>query len=226
MSINQMSKIQLWHSHNARSLRTLWALEEMELPYELNILNFPPRYYDRDFLEINPLGTVPYLIDGDSRMTESSAMCLYLAEKYQKKDFFISVEEPGYGEFLNWLHHADATLTFPLTLVMRYQFFEDDERKNPQIVEDYRRWFLARLRLLDSALESKQWLCNERFTIADIVVGYALYLGELIGLEQQYSPTCTKYLQKLKTRIAFQKAFDLARDRDDLSEFLNLDERI
>ena len=72
----------LYHCREARSLRPLWALEEMELPYRPILLPFPPRAHCRQFLDINPLGTVPFLIDGPVRMSESTAICLYLAARY------------------------------------------------------------------------------------------------------------------------------------------------
>jgi hypothetical protein len=59
--------------------RPLWMLEELQLPYQLHMLPFPPRALARSFLELNPLGTVPLLVQGDVRMTESAAMCQYLA---------------------------------------------------------------------------------------------------------------------------------------------------
>ena len=58
--------IKLWHCHQARSLRPLWALQEMELEYELEVLPFPPRMFQKEYLAVNPLGTVPYLVDGDT----------------------------------------------------------------------------------------------------------------------------------------------------------------
>jgi glutathione S-transferase len=77
--------ITLYHCIAARSFRPLWAVEELELPYELKMLPFPPRALDKTYLSINPLGTVPAFFDGDVRMTESSAICQYLGEKYGKK---------------------------------------------------------------------------------------------------------------------------------------------
>ena len=56
-------------------------LEELALPYQLQMLPFPPRLQARQFLEHNPLGTVPLLVDGATRMTESSAMCDYLVRR-------------------------------------------------------------------------------------------------------------------------------------------------
>ena len=56
---------------SARSFRPLWTPEELGLPYELRMLPFPPRALARPYLDINPAGTIPLLIDGDTRMTES-----------------------------------------------------------------------------------------------------------------------------------------------------------
>ncbi len=79
--------MKLWHCASARSLRPLWALEEMGLEYELEILPFPPRVFQREYLKVNSLGTVPFFVDGDTEMTESVAICQYLVDRYQRFDF-------------------------------------------------------------------------------------------------------------------------------------------
>lgn len=201
--------MKLWHCHDARSLRPLWALEELGLDYELEILPFPPRFFQKEFLNTNVLGTVPYFEDGDTRMTESSGICHYLVERYQRNDFSIGVDHPDYGDYLNWLYHSDATLTFPQTIYLRYALMEPDERKLPQAAEDYTKWFLARLRMLDRHIESREYLCGGRFTIADIAIGYALYLGKLNGFSKHYSPQVRDYLARLMSRTAFTKSVSL-----------------
>ena len=62
--------ITLYHCDGARSFRPLWMLEEMGLAYELKMLPFPPRVLAKEYLAINPLGTIPFMVDGDTRMTE------------------------------------------------------------------------------------------------------------------------------------------------------------
>lgn len=198
--------IELWHCKDARSLRALWTLEELGLDYRLHLLAFPPRLSDPGFLEVNPLGTVPCLVHGETRMTESSAICQYLATRYGDGRLAVSPDHRDYGAFLNWLHHADATLTFPQTLILRYGRFEPKDRRQPQVVADYTQWFLARLKLVNARAEHHEWLCADRFTVADIAVGYALYLGEVIGLSQHYKPQTAAYLDRLKARPAFQRA--------------------
>ena len=204
--------IELWHCHNTRSLRALWALEEMQLDYTLHTLSFPPRLSEKSYLAINPLGTVPFLKDGDTALTESSAILLYLAERYKKSALSVTVAHPEYGNYLNWLFSSEATLTFPQTLVLRYSQFEQAERQQPQVVKDYAIWYLARLKRLNSHLENNDFLVDNRFTIADISVGYALYLGELLGLAAQYKPQTLAYLQRLKSRKGFMAIKDLDQD--------------
>ncbi len=204
--------IVLHHCVSARSLRPLWMLEELGLPYELRMLPFPPRARARPYLDLNPLGTVPLLEDGAARMTESAAMCQYLAARHSPGELDVQAGEPAYGAYLNWLHMSDATLTFPQTLVLRYTHFEPPERLQPQVAADYARWFLARLRAVDVAVQKEDHLCAGRFTAADVAVGYALVLARHLGLDAQFPPAVAAYWQRLQARPAFQRALRVERE--------------
>ena len=200
------NKPTLWHCHNSRSLRALWAMAELQLDYDVVELPFPPRFLQKEFLGLNSLGTVPYFIDGDTHMTESSGICHYLVERYQRYDFGLKADHPEFGDYLNWLYHSYATLTFPQTVVLRYTLLEPKERRLPQAAKDYGDWYIARLRRLNAHMESREYLCDERFTMADIAIGYALLLGELQGFSERYTPEVTAYLRRLKSRPAFIEA--------------------
>ena len=197
--------MKLWHCAGARSLRPLWALEEMGLDYELHAMPFPPRMFEREYLGENSLGTVPYFVDGDVTMTESAGICQYLVDRYKRYDFGLEPDHPEYGNYLNWLHHSDATLTFPQTIVLRYTVLEPTESKK-EVADDYAKWFISRLRRLDAHLEDHDYLVDNRFTIADIAIGYALYLGRVLKLDDAYKPQTKKYLERLAERAAFQRA--------------------
>jgi glutathione S-transferase len=198
--------ITLYHSMSARSFRPLWALEELQLPYELRMLPFPPRAHAPSFLEVNPLGTIPAFLDGDVRMTESAAICHYLAARYSSGNLNVEVSEPDFGAYLNYLHFGEATLTFPQAIVLRYSRLEAPERRQPQVVEDYTRWFLARLRTLEPRLEQHEFLCADRFTVADISVGYALLLAEHLGLAARFKPATAACWTRLRERDGFVRA--------------------
>jgi len=196
----------LYHCMSARSFRPLWMLEELGLPYELKMLPFPPRTKAPPYLEINPLGTIPAFFDGATRMTESAAICHFLAARHSPRQLNVEVDEVEFGAYLNFLHFGEATLTFPQTLVLRYSRFEAGERQQPQTVEDYTRWFLSRLRTLDSRFESNEFVCAGRFTAADVSVGYALLLGQHIGLEASFKPAVRAYWERLRGREGFRRA--------------------
>jgi glutathione S-transferase len=198
--------MKLYHCADARSLRPLWALEELGADYELVNMAFPPRASYPGYLSINPLGTVPAFVDGDLTLTESTGICHYLGEKFAPTDLRVDPSEPAYGEYLNWMYRSDATLTFPQTIVLRYTRLEPKERRLPQAAEDYTVWYLSRLRSVESALEDREFLCAGRFTMADIAVHYALFLGETLGLAERYKPRSRDYLERLKERPAFRRA--------------------
>jgi glutathione S-transferase len=82
----------LYHCLSARSFRPLWMLEEVGAPYELQVLPFPPRAKSRRFLDINPLGTVPALVDGDLLMSESAAICQFLAARFSPRAMDVAVD--------------------------------------------------------------------------------------------------------------------------------------
>jgi len=198
--------IKLWHCHNARSLRALWALEEMDLDYELEVMPFPPRFTQPEFLQVNELGTIPYMIDGETHMTESSGIPLYLVEHYGKHEFGLKPGHPEYGDYLNWLFHSDATLTFPQTVYIRYTLQEPPERGLGEAATDYAKWFHARLRRLNNHLaDGREYLVDNRFTVADIAIAYALHLGEALKIDERYKPQVRDYLNRMRARPAFQK---------------------
>jgi len=196
--------IELWHCPDARSFRPLWAMEELGLAYELHLLPFPPRVRAPEYLEVNPLGTIPAFRDGGTFMTESAAIVQYLVTRYGPTELAVGPDDPAYGAWLNWLHFGEATLTFPQTLVLRYGTFQ--KGRADAAADDYAQWFLSRLRHVDRALQHDEWLCAGRFTAADISVGYALLLANHLKLSSHFSPAVQAYWERLKARPAFQAA--------------------
>lgn len=207
-----MTAFTLYHSVSSRSFRPLWTLEELELPYQLSMLEFPPRVHMRDFLNTNPLGTVPALLTEQGLMTESVAMCQYLAAQKPESSLAVDSSAPEFPCYLNMLHYGEATLTFPQTLVLRYQHFETPERRQPQIVQDYTAWFIARTRLLATSLQNKIYACGDQFTLADISVGYALMLAEFLDILCHTPPPVQQYWARLTQRPAYQRALNAERD--------------
>ena len=196
--------IKIYSCNDSRGLRPMWTAEEMGVSYESEMMPFPPRFLHKEYMDVNILGTIPYLIDGDVEMTESVAMCQYLVDLYGPTDLKVAIDEPDYHHYLNWLAHSDATLTFPQTVVLRYTFQEVGVAD--KAAEGYRRWFVARLKLLEKSLDSREYLCSNRFTIADICVSYAIYLAKTLEIEEAFKPNIKRWTDMLFERDGFKRA--------------------
>ncbi len=199
--------MELWHCADARSFRALWMLEEMGLPYRLHLLPFPPRWKAPEYLKVNPLGTIPFFRDGTAELTESVAIVHYLATAKGPTDLAVGPGEADHAAFLNFLHQADATLTFPQTIVLRYRVLEPEAKRQPKVADDYAKWFLARTLWVDRTLaDGRAWLVAGRFTAADIAVGYAFLLAGHLGLLEAVSPAIRAWWGRCQDRPAFSRA--------------------
>ena len=197
----------LYTCARSRGFRATWAAEEAGVEIELKLLPFPPRFQAPEYLELNPLGTVPMLIDGEARMTESCAIADYLATKDGTTDLAISPGEPDYAAYCDFTYHADATITFPQTVFMRFALFEKDKGWE-EAGHAYAKWFWKRLVKLEQRLATREYLCADRFTVADICCGYALVLAERVGLDEGVTESVKAYRERLKEREGFRRAWD------------------
>jgi glutathione S-transferase len=191
----------------SRGFRATWAAEEAGVDIELKLMPFPPRFMVPEYLELNPLGTVPMLVDGDARMTESCAIAHYLATRDGYTGLAVAPGEADYAAYCDFTYHADATITFPQTVYMRFALFEKDKGLE-EAGEAYARWFWKRLVKLEQRLESREFLCADRFTVADICCGYALVLAASVGLDDGVPDSLKTYRERLKAREGFQRAWE------------------
>lgn len=197
--------ITVYHAKNTRSMRVLWILEELGVKAEIKSLPFPPSKRQPDYLAVNPTGTVPTMIDESVRLTESMAICEYLAAKYDSS-MLVAPGDPARTEFVQWLWYGESTLMTPLS---RMATVGRLERKGPDIdavLEDARGNAGVRLKALEQRLEGRDFLVAGRLTLADISVGYPLYLVGLNRMDHLLGPRSTAYRERLRSRPAYQKA--------------------
>ena len=86
----------------SRGFRVTWLAHEMGLDLDYQMLPFPPRFQRPEYLDKNPLGTVPMLVDGETRMTESSAILFYLATRYGGEDYLVTSDDKDFGPLLDF----------------------------------------------------------------------------------------------------------------------------
>ncbi|EEF24888.1 glutathione s-transferase, putative [Ricinus communis] len=169
------------------------------------MVDFPPKQKAPEYLEINPIGSLPFFIDGDTRINESAAILEYLAAKYDAGGLRATPDEADFGQWLNWIHFGEASLTTPLATVFRYAMGLPKEQRLPQVAEDYAAFFFDRLQAVERAVSEREYLCG-RFTLADISVGYALYLANFLRLGKRFPPAVSAYFERLQQRPAFAAA--------------------
>ncbi len=202
--------MQLFHCFGSRSLRALWMLEELDIPYDLTILPFPPQRSEA-FCALNPLKTVPFLIDNEIRLSESTSICLYLATAYAPNALVIDPSDKEYADWLEWIVFAETSLTQPLALVLHYggKYKFDEYMQPPQRIEPVVNYYSAKLRLgishLAEILKNRQFVAADRFTAADIAVAYNFRLAELIGLAEFFAPVAD-YWKRVSSRPAYLRA--------------------
>jgi len=161
----------------SRSIRVVWLLEEMGLPYEIRQVDMLAPVQDPAFLAVNPANYIPALQDGDVTMVESIAIMEYLMGRYGPTPLAPAPQDPAFPVYQQFLHLGEAGLATLLMPVVVSRFMAPEaERENWGA-----RWAAAcvekRLGLVRARLASSPYLAGEAFTAADISVTYALNLG-------------------------------------------------
>jgi glutathione S-transferase len=200
--------IKVYHAPASRSVRVLWVLEELGTPYETVDLTYPPRAHHPEYADVNPIQTIPTMIDGQVRLTESLAICEYLARTYGPKGLIPEADDPLFPQYLQFLHYGEATLAPPMGIMVRYSFREPPERRLPQAVDDGRETFMERLEPVRRALADRPFLAGETVTLADVSVGYALALAGRLGMGDALPAELQSYLDRLKALPARQRAYE------------------
>ena len=195
----------LYHAPNARSLRVLWTLEELGAKADVKTLPFPPREKEPDYLKVNPTGAIPAMVDGDRVMTESLAICEYLAAKHGSS-LLVAPGEPERVPFLEWLWYGESTLMTPLSRLGRIAGLPVKGEAIDVVLADARESLQVRLKSLEQRLEGRDFLVAGRLTLADVSVGYPLHLIAVFGIDVPLGTRTAAYRERLRTRPAFVRA--------------------
>lgn len=196
--------LKLYHGQFTRSIRIIWLLEELGVPYELVTVPFkPPRH---SFEQDTPSGKFPVLVDGELVLSESGAILEYVIETYGKGRLAPAPGTPDRGPYLQWVHFAEATAFPPIGDVARHTMFLPEADRIAKIAEDGRVRTRNVLDVLERALAGKQYLVGNELTGADIMMGYFLMAAGMLGILGADHPNVTAYHQRLAARPGYQKA--------------------
>jgi len=196
--------IKLYHSGRTRSVRVLWLLEELGLPYELERVEFFPTS-DAFFQQKTPTGKLPTIEDGDVVMCESGAIVEYILECYGEGRLAPPVGTPLRAQFLQWLHYAEGTAFPPLGIVIWLTRYRDDSGEHETLIADARTRAAGGLAFLERELGDKKYLLGDDFSAADIMMGFTLVAAQLIGVLDDRHPVLQAYTARLQARPKLQK---------------------
>jgi glutathione S-transferase len=196
--------LKIYHSQGARSLRVLWLCEEMGVPYETAEASFFKP--SDEFKSVNPLRTVPAMVDGDVRMIESVAMMIYIMSKYGPTDLEVKPDEPGYASYLQFLLFGEAGVAAYGNPLVATRFMAPDDQKQNWTAGYLKKAIIKRLEFVGDCLAGKPYLAADRFTAADISVSYIVTGAKFAGIESDIPAVVKAYVDTLWQRPAFQRA--------------------
>ena len=200
--------IKVYHSRRARSARVIWLLEELSVPYEVELLEFKREALQSpEYLKVQPLGQIPAIRDGEVTMFESGAIVQYLLEQHGEGRLAPLPGSAGRPEYLQWFHFGEASLAIYVSLIVRERFGEGSAAPNEYTLGRARTRLHASLALVDRVLDQRPFICGDTFTAADIMLSYGMVMSRIVRELPAEFTHVAKYLERLKQRPAYAKAW-------------------
>ncbi len=184
----------------SRGRTVRWMLEEVGQPYRTELLEYDTSIKSPDYLAINPMGKVPALRHGDVVVTESAAICAYLADAFPAAGLAPAVGDRLRGAYYRWLFFAAGPLEAAWTN-QALGFTLPPERER---MAGYGN-FPTVLNVLEQALQRGPYLIGGTFTAADLYIGAHLGFGIQFG-QIEKRPAFVDYVSRLGARPAALQA--------------------
>ena len=201
--------LKLHFAPNSRAGRIVWLLEELELPYELNRMEFHPSQLKSDEHRArHPLGRVPVLEDGDVLIYESGAIVEYILERHRNGGLKPAVEAPEFPAYLQWFHYCEGMVMPPINTIVVQTILLPPDRRDEVALGQARRLLTKSLQPVDETLDGKDYLIGD-FSAADIMLGHACYMANRNGCVTDEMTNLKAYVERIAARPAFDKAINL-----------------
>ena len=197
--------MKVYFAPKSRAVRTVWLLEEIGLPYELEKFQLGQKEMRApEYMAINPNGRVPTLVDSDVTITESTAIAQYLAAKYAP-NLTPSPDAPNFADYLQWLHYAEGMIMPPINNYVVETILLPPERRNDEIAMRALKLLNRTLSAVEKHMKEREFLADY-FTIADTITGHAVIMARRLNADFSNLPNLSNYADRLEDRPAFQLA--------------------
>lgn len=199
--------LKIYHAKNTRSVRIVWLVEELGLPYQIKSMEFSPKdLLSEEYLELNPLGQVPTLEEDGMVLTESGAIAQYILAKFGNGRLEPKPGTRDHATYLYWFHFAEAGMMPSIGAIAQHAYIRPEGERIPKVLEESQQKAIKMLGLIEKSLAGKTWITGNEFTAADIMLGYDLLLAKLFGMLTDALPNTSAYFARLAARPAFAKA--------------------
>jgi len=196
--------MKLYYVPKTRATRPRWMLEELGVPYELVRLEPGKDTRSAEHLARQPLGHVPVLEDGEQRVFESAAICLYLADKYPERALAPPMGSPGRGLVYQWISFVLTELEPPLG-VLSAEARRPEAERSAAVATEARERARKAVTVLEEVLRDRPFLLGSEFSVADVVVGAVLAWAKGLRLLEGL-PAAEAYVERLLDRPAWRRA--------------------
>ena len=181
-----------------------WMLEEAQIDYQQVIVEYGPEMKSDDYLTINPMGKVPAIKHADKVVTECAAICAYVADAFSKVKLAPGIDDRA--DYYRWLFFtAGPVESAVMNNGLGFKTDEDQRR-----MAGYGTYQLT-LDVLDQMLGSRDYICGEEFSAADVYVGSQVDWGLMFKTIPQ-TANFDAYAERLRQRPAYQKAKQIDND--------------
>ncbi|MEM9286337.1 MAG: glutathione S-transferase family protein [Pseudomonadota bacterium] len=175
-----------------------WALEEVGEPYEEHIIAYGPEMKSEPYISINPMGKVPAIRHDGKVVTECAAIITYLAETFPAAGLAPTAEQRA--DYYRWMFYTAG----PVEQATTAKSLGWEPKPDQSAMAGFGS-FDAVLKVVDDLLTSRDYVCGDRFTAADIYLGSQIIFGMTFGTLPKLD-SFQAYAGRLTARPASQKA--------------------
>jgi glutathione S-transferase len=197
----------IYHAPRSRSLRVVWLAEELGLPYRLHTLEmFSDAMKAPDYLRIHPLGKVPAIDDEGFVLWETTAILSYLIGRYSDGSLLPPRETQDGARALQWMEFGENSLTVIMGEIAAHSGPIPEKWRVPALVDRGRAIAPNLVAIVEEALGGGPYVLGERFSAADIMLGFGLGIARYLEFVSDATPRTRDYLERLTARPAYQRA--------------------
>jgi glutathione S-transferase len=170
--------IRLHHVAQSRSMRTLWLLHELAVPFEVVDWPFDKTLRSPEFLALNPAGRVPALELDGQRLWETGAITQVLCDRFPDTGMGRGPDDPDRADWLIWVHFAETISQHAAALTQQHVMLYEDAMRSPIVMKLEAKRLEKCYQAIEARLQDgRDYLLESGFSAADISVGQAVYMA-------------------------------------------------